>query len=66
MPNRTVDLLHRFLSQNKGTLSKRARTHEFKLLTDEEVLEIEQGYAAAFVGVMERPTEEEPTPEGAD
>lgn len=67
MPNRTVDLLHRFLSQNKGTLSKRARTHEFKLLTDEEVLEIEQGYATAFAGVMERSAEEEePTPEETD
>jgi hypothetical protein len=59
MPNRTVDLLHRFLSQNKGTLSKRARTQEFKLLTDDEVREIELGYASAFAGVMERPAEEE-------
>jgi hypothetical protein len=66
MPNRTVDLLHRVLSQNKGTLSKRARTQEFKLLADEEVLEIEQGYATAFADVMGRPAEEEPTPEDAD
>ena len=59
MPNRLVDLLHRFLSQNNGTLSKRARTNEFKLLTDDEAHSIEKAYANAFTGVMGRPEEED-------
>jgi len=37
MPDRKVNLLHRFLNQGKGQLSKRARTNEFAALTDEEV-----------------------------
>ena len=35
MPDRTVDLLFRFLHQNEGTLSKRAREQEFASLTDD-------------------------------
>jgi hypothetical protein len=65
MPNRMVDLLHRFLSQNKGTLSKRVRTKEFELLRDDEALAIEEAYASAFAGVMDRPDEEE-TPSDED
>jgi hypothetical protein len=57
MPNRTVDLLHRFLRQNKGALSKRARTQEFALLTDEEARAIERAYAAAFAEVGDRPAD---------
>jgi ABC-type uncharacterized transport system auxiliary subunit len=53
MPNRTLDLIHRFLRQNNGTLSKRARTQEFALLTDEEVRAIERAYAAAFAKVSD-------------
>ena len=37
MPNQTIDLLFRFVHQNDGRLSKRARQNEFSLLTDEEV-----------------------------
>lgn len=48
MPNSMIDLLHRFLRQNGRTLSKRARSKEFSLLTDEEALAIEQAYSAAF------------------
>lgn len=59
MPNRMVDLLHRFLSQNRGTLSKRVREKEFRLLTDKEVIAIEKAYASAFAGVMDRSEEEE-------
>lgn len=44
MPFQTVDLLFRFLDQNKGELSKRARSKEFKKLTDVEVLQIEEIY----------------------
>ena len=36
MPPDVVDLLHRFLVQNGGTLSRRARTKEFAALTEEE------------------------------
>jgi hypothetical protein len=66
MPNRLVDLLHRFLSQNKGTLSKRARAGEFELLTDDEALAIENAYSSAFEGVMERPTDDESLFDEAD
>jgi hypothetical protein len=48
MPDNTLDLLFRFLRQNKGTLSKRAREKEFAKLTDEEVSEIETNYNSAF------------------
>lgn len=51
MPNSTVDLLHRFLRQNAGKLSKRARTNEFAPLTRDEVSRIEHAYAAAFSGM---------------
>ena len=48
MPDNTVDLLFRFLRQNKGALSKRAREKEFAKLTDKEVSEIEAIYKDAF------------------
>lgn len=51
MPDRQVNLLHRFLSQGKGRLSKRARTEEFAALTDAEVLQIEQFYQESFADV---------------
>ena len=48
MPDRTADLLFRFLHQNAGRLSRRAREGEFKMLTDEEVKQIEHLYGEAF------------------
>jgi len=45
MPNRVLDLLFRFLDQNGGVLSKRAREREFAALTDEEAGRIEAAYA---------------------
>lgn len=48
MPDSTVELLVRFLQQGAGTLSKRARTREFKELTDSEVNHVEQLYAECF------------------
>jgi Fic/DOC family len=48
MPDGTIDLLFRFLRQNKGTLSRRGREQEFAALTDEEVARVEAGYAEAF------------------
>ncbi len=48
MPDRTSDLLFRFLHQNNGALSKRGREHEFERLTDDEIAQIESVYAEAF------------------
>lgn len=41
MPNSKLDLLWRFLQQNDGKFSKRARAKEFAALTDEEATAIE-------------------------
>ena len=48
MPDKLVDLLIRFLVQNTGKLSKRAREREFEKLTDREIHAIEQKYAEIF------------------
>lgn len=48
MPNRQVELLRRFLAQNAGRLSKRARMEEFAHLTEVEVAQVEAIFAAAF------------------
>jgi hypothetical protein len=48
MPERLIDLLFRFLHQNGGSLSQRARDREFKELTDEEAKRIETVYREAF------------------
>ena len=54
MPNRLVDLLIRFLRQNNGKLSKRARKGEFSALTEEEVRDIENKYDEVFLRVENR------------
>ena len=48
MPDKMVALLIRFLEQNNGSLSKRAKEKEFALLTDEELKEIEENYQVYF------------------
>ncbi|MDN5870778.1 MAG: Fic family protein [Nitrococcus sp.] len=48
MPEHTIDLLFRFLHQNGGRLSQRARTRELKDLTDVEVERIEGLYHETF------------------
>lgn len=48
MPERTIDLLFRFLHQNHGSLSKRAREKEFARLTDAEVTRFEEAYKDLF------------------
>lgn len=48
MPDRTIDLLFRFLDQNQGRLSRRAREHEFARLTDAEIAQIESMYGEIF------------------
>jgi len=50
MPARTLDLLFRFLRQNDGTLSRRARSREFAELADGEVQRIEAIYAEELAG----------------
>ncbi|WID99972.1 Fic family protein (plasmid) [Bosea vestrisii] len=45
MPDRLLDLLFRFLRQNDGQLSKRAREREFADLTDDEAARVEGIYA---------------------
>lgn len=50
MPEDTVDLLHRFLHQNGGTLSKRALSKEFAALTEDEVVTIERIYRETHAG----------------
>jgi hypothetical protein len=48
MPDKMVSMLVRFLEQNQGVLSKRAREKEFAMLTDSEVKQIESTYATLF------------------
>jgi len=48
MPDKTVSLLIRFLTQNNGKLSSRARNNEFTSLTDDELKMIEENYKILF------------------
>ena len=48
MPDRTADLLIRFLHQNDGKLSKRALDKEFSALTDDEVQVFENKFEEIF------------------
>jgi Fic/DOC family len=48
MPANTMDLLFRFLRQNGGRLSGRAREREFAALTDAEAAQIEALYDETF------------------
>lgn len=48
MPDKLVALLIRFLEQNNGMVSKRAREKEFSALSDDEVTEIERNYRIYF------------------
>jgi Fic/DOC family len=48
MPERLIDLLFRFLSQNDGRLSRRARAEEFSALTDQETRRVEAIYSQSF------------------
>src|SRR6266849_2508981 len=59
MPERKVDLLHRFLRQGNGHLSKRARTGEFAALTEGEMELVEKLYQDSFAGIAVAKGEEE-------
>ncbi len=49
MPDKMVAQLIRFLDQNAGKLSKRARTKEFAILTEIEIDDIERHYKTIFL-----------------
>lgn len=49
MPDHLIDLLIRFLDQNKGTLSNRVLEKEFNGLTPEEVFYLETRFAEIFL-----------------
>lgn len=49
MPDGTLDLLFRFLHQNSGRLSGRAREKEFRELTDQESERVERIYQENFM-----------------
>lgn len=48
MPDRLVALLVKFLDQNNGVLSKRAKANEFSALSEKEVESIERLYSNIF------------------
>lgn len=48
MPDKMVALLIKFLEQNNGQLSKRAREKEFTDLSDSEVKQVESNYLQVF------------------
>lgn len=48
MPDRLASLLIKFLQQENGRLSKRAKEKEFKELSDEEIITIESKYQSIF------------------
>jgi hypothetical protein len=50
MPERSIDLLFRFLNQHGGHLSQRAREREFAKLTDDEASRVETIYRDSFGG----------------
>lgn len=48
LPDKAVDLIVRFLNQNKGKFSKRALEKEFSRLTEKEVKDIENNFKGIF------------------
>jgi hypothetical protein len=48
MPDKMVSLLVRFLEHNRGTVAQRAKTKEFSLLNDIDVIEIENHFKEIF------------------
>ena len=48
MPDKLISILVRFLEQNGGVLSKRAKENEFSELTEKEVKHIEEEYKSIF------------------
>ncbi len=44
MPDRSIDLLVRFIHQNNGRLSKSKRKSHFEFLSDDEIVKIEESF----------------------
>jgi len=53
MPERKTELLIGFLRQGQGRLSKRARSQEFRALTDKEAASLEEAYADIFASASD-------------
>ena len=49
MPDKMVALIVRFLEQNNGMLSKRAKSKEFEALKEDEIKDIENKYLEIFI-----------------
>ena len=49
MPDKLIATLVRFLEQNNGQLSQRARSKEFKLLTESEIKDLEVRFQEIFI-----------------
>jgi Fic family protein len=49
MPDKLISILVRFLEQNQGALSKRAKEKEFSMLTETEVTQIERAFKTIFI-----------------
>jgi hypothetical protein len=49
MPDKWVSKLVRFLDQNQGVISKRAREREFSALSQTDVERIEAAYRSIFL-----------------
>lgn len=52
MPDKSVALLIRFLEQNKGVFSKRARLKELPQLSEQEIAEIEEQFQEIFIDML--------------
>ena len=55
MPDRRMDLLLRYLYQNRGVLANRKRG-DFAELTDAELADIQQVFQEAFQDMQDRPS----------
>ncbi|MDW6022161.1 Fic family protein [Mesorhizobium sp. BAC0120] len=66
MPDRLLDLLFRFLRQNEGRLSKRAREKEFAALTVREAARIEAMFAETMAEVDSKADRAAAAPHGAE
>ena len=52
MPDKLVSVLVRFLDQNQGVLSKRAKEKEFSELSQKEIEQIEAEYQSIFLNKL--------------
>lgn len=60
MPHKMIHLLHAFLRQGGGTLSKRVREKEFAAITDDEVRYVEHLYSETLAPLALEPSAAQP------